>query len=892
VDLDSTGSASPARWASTTVRQMSDPSPNLPLTQPLPAPGGDTAPSPLTLLLLDQRARWQQGVPVPIEAYLQRRPELGADASVQLLLIHHELELRDEHGQAPRLEEYLKRFPQLGEQLRCLFEVFVATRPAAPSPLPAVPGYTVVEEVGKGGMGVVYRAWQGPPLERFVALKMIRADLFTTEAALARFRTEVGAIARMQHPNVVQIYGFGEYQGQPYCVLEWVGGGSLAQRLAGQPVEPAAAAALMAPLAEAMHHVHERGVVHRDLKPGNVLLSFSGADAPPLSERPLNEVLPKVADFGLARRLDGADGQTETGDILGTPPYMAPEQAEGRLEDVGPPTDVYALGAILYELLTGRPPFQGTSKLDTLEQVRLREPVPPRLLQPRTPRDLETICLACLRKDVSTRYGSALALAEDLRRFLAGEPIRMRQTPLWERALKWARRHPARALLGGTGVLAVGAVVLGLLLVDSRQRVRQGALRAQVDRVIDQGQLALIRGEWTEAQRNYDRALATIENEPGLADLAWNYAMRGWAEAELLQDAAAEADFRRAEQALQRVPAANAEWALLTVRGKLHQRQKKLDAARQEFRRATELRPEDWLGFVYLAQVCRDQRRLEEALQALSQARALQVPPALRARLVIEEGNVLYDAHRYEEAVERCAAVEADLPSYAEAYRLHGRALAEMADYPRAACAFDAYFRNGGQGDPDLFRACGFTHLRLADYATALADYTRAYHLLPPDAPADAWADLRRSRGWAYVFAEAWPLAVADFDAALALRANDGDAHSGRGYALVKLEDYQRGVADAEEALRLGSATPEVLRLMAACVFAQAAGKAPEALAAVYRRRAVDNLLAALPSRATAEERWVRWRDEILLDKGLDPIRESNEVQALHGSLRKAAGGR
>jgi tetratricopeptide (TPR) repeat protein/tRNA A-37 threonylcarbamoyl transferase component Bud32 len=742
----------------------------------------------------------------------------------------------------------------------------------------------------------VYRAWQGPPLERFVALKMIRRDAVSTEAALGRFRAEAGAVARMQHPNVVQIYAFGEHQGQPYCALEWVDGGSLADRLRGQPVEPRAAAELTATLAEAVHHVHQKGVIHRDLKPGNVLLSLgsrsgSGAKPTPLPGRPLNEAVPKIADFGLARRLDAADGQTETGDVLGTPPYMAPEQAEGRLHDIGAATDVYALGAILYEMLTGRPPFQAPSKLETLHQVRTREPVAPRLLQPRTPRDLETICLACLRKSQRERYATAHDLAEDLRRFIGGEPIRMRRARPWERAARWARRYPVRSLLGGTGVLAAGALVLALLLVNTRERARQAAVRDEVGGMLDQARQAEVLGDWAEARRAYDRVLPLIDQEPFLAPLAWNYAMRGYAEVWLDQAGPAEADFRRAEQALRRAPTPYGEWALLMGRAQLHLRRNQLDTAREEFRRAAELRPTDWVGFTYVATIAGQQGRWEEALQALRRAQALDVPPAVWARLVMQEANVLCDARHYDEAVERCTAVEAALPAYADAYRAHGLALAGLHDYPRAACAFDAYFRNGGRGDIDLFRACGHTHLRLVDFREAAEDYTRAMDSLPPDAPPKDRADLLLQRGWAYFFAEAWSLAVDDFDEVLRLRP-DGDALSGRAYALIKQGHIADGVADAEEALRLSSATPAVLRFNVACAFAQTAGKADPELAARYRRRAVENLRAALPEGTTRVERWVYWRDEMLLDKGLDPIRETAEFRALHRELETAAGGR
>jgi serine/threonine protein kinase len=299
--------------------------------------------------------------------------------------------------------------------------------PAEPE-LPAVPGYEVLGVLGRGGMGVVYRARQ-VRLGRVVALKMIRDGGLAGPEQIRRFRAEAEAVARLQHPHVVQVYEVGDCAGRPYFSLEYVDGGTLAERLRGLPQPPRAAAQTVATLARAVQAAHERGVVHRDLKPGNILLTADGT--------------PKVSDFGLAKRLEGASAHTQTGAVLGTPSYMAPEQAGGRSRVIGPPADIYALGAILYGMLTGRPPFLGTTPLDTLHQVAADEAVRPSRLQPKVPRDLDTICLKCLEKDPGRRYGSARELAEDLDRFLAGEPVRARPAGRWERLGKWARRWPA-----------------------------------------------------------------------------------------------------------------------------------------------------------------------------------------------------------------------------------------------------------------------------------------------------------------------------------------------------------------------------------------------------------------------------------------------------------------
>jgi WD40 repeat protein len=364
---------------------------------------------------------------------------------------------------------------------------------AAAAGLPRVAGYDLLDVLGRGGMGVVYKARQ-LALNRLVALKMIRASGHAGEQELARFRAEAEAVARLQHPHVVQIYEVGEQDGLPYFSLEYLDGGSLHAKLAGTPQPPPEAAALVETLARAMHAAHERGIVHRDLKPANVLLSADGQS--------------KVGDFGLAKYLDADSGQTRTGQVLGTPSYMAPEQAAGRTRDVGPWTDTYALGAILYEALTGRPPFQGANVRDTLEQVCTQEPVPPARLQPRLPRDLNTICLKCLQKEPKKRYASALALAEDLGRFQRGEPIVARPTGWPERALKWVRRRPALAAMTAALVL-VAAVGFGLVTWKWRDAVEQkGVAEAQT-------QLANARAE-AETKANEEKTKALEEKTKAL----------------------------------------------------------------------------------------------------------------------------------------------------------------------------------------------------------------------------------------------------------------------------------------------------------------------------------------------------------------------------------------
>jgi eukaryotic-like serine/threonine-protein kinase len=304
----------------------------------------------------------------------------------------------------------------------------------------SLPDYEVLELLGSGSMGVVYKARQ-LRLNRLVALKMIRERGLARPDVRARFRTEAEAVARLRHPNIVQIYEIDEYEGLPYFALEYAEGGTLAKKVAGTPVAKRQAAEWVETLARAMDHAHQRHVLHRDLKPSNVLLTAEG-DL-------------KISDFGLAKHLDQDDGGTRSDVIMGTPSYMAPEQARGQSREAGPAADTYALGAILYELLTGRPPFKAETTLETLRQVVNEDPVPPTWLHVRVPRDLETICLKCLRKEPEQRYLSAGALADDLHRFLNGEPIRARPLSTWGRTVKWARRRPAIA-----GMMAVGCVAL------------------------------------------------------------------------------------------------------------------------------------------------------------------------------------------------------------------------------------------------------------------------------------------------------------------------------------------------------------------------------------------------------------------------------------------------
>jgi WD40 repeat protein/tRNA A-37 threonylcarbamoyl transferase component Bud32 len=519
------------------------------------------------LALIDLECRLKSGAPVRAEEYLKRFPELAADRRFVLKLLSYEFDLRRRGEPDLKIDEYLRRFPAYRAELTARLarkpakkgsdsptasatgssspdfqrtRTFAASHTRSPprlrtapvDKLPSVPGYQIEAILGRGGMGVVYKA-RHQQLKRPVALKMILAGGQAADEELARFRTEAEAVAHLQHPNIVQIYEVGEQDGLPYFSLEFCAGGSLKDKLDGTPLPPPEAASLMETLARAMHHAHQQGIIHRDLKPANILLT--GRSDEGRDDGASFGGIPKITDFGLAKKLDTA-GQTQTGAIMGTPSYMAPEQACGDSKAIGPAGDVYALGAVLYELLTGRPPFKAATAMETIRQVMTHEAVPPGRLQSNVPRDLETICLKCLRKEPARRYDSAFELAEDLRRFQRGEAIKARAVGSLERAVKWVRRH--QGVSAGLAA-AVLALVLGTVLAlwqagvagvaeekeaSQRQRAEGLATKEAAARKGKEEQsrrseltsyaarLAAAQGQWQDG--NGPRALELLESCP------------------------------------------------------------------------------------------------------------------------------------------------------------------------------------------------------------------------------------------------------------------------------------------------------------------------------------------------------------------------------------------
>lgn len=451
----------------------------------------------LTALREDQATRWRSGEPVLVESYLCCWPELTADVEETLVLICGEVRLRREAGQMVTLEEYASRFPHLATQLRIQFQLeqILSTsfdeddkpircpcchnsfgfaertgddelvcpscgsnfrllkdwaedgiRCAAERKLGK---YEVLERVGVGSFGVVYRA-RDPELDRIVAVKVPRSGNWAVQEDVERFLREARSVARLTHPSIIPVYEIGQSDQTPYLVTEFVQGETLSDVLSSRRPAPRDAAALVATVADALHYAHEMGVVHRDVKPANIMLDKKGT--------------PRLMDFGLARRETGDVTMTMDGQVLGTPAYMSPEQARGDSRKVDGRSDVYSLGVILYQLLTGELPFRGTTRM-LLHQVLHDEPRRPRSLSHLVPRDLETICLRAMAKEPAGRYGTSREMADDLRRFLGGEPIHARPIGGAERLWRWSRRKPTLAgLIAAVGVLLLSISMGGLIM--------------------------------------------------------------------------------------------------------------------------------------------------------------------------------------------------------------------------------------------------------------------------------------------------------------------------------------------------------------------------------------------------------------------------------------------
>jgi WD40 repeat protein len=494
---------------------------------------GSIGPQELAAVVgVDQRKGWRSGTGIPAEWYFERFPVLFDDPELGLDLIHREFMLRETLGEAPDLEEYAARFPRFAEsievqvafhraldafanqsddlkQRRNREKTAARSTPRKPSEgagsaaanYPVIAGYEIIRELGFGGMAVVYEAYQ-PALKRCVAIKLGRGGLGPDHEHLVRFQIEAQAAASLHHPNIVEIYEIGASAGLPYFSMTLVEGGTLAREISGQLVSTRKAAQLTEILARAIHYAHERGIIHRDLKPANVLLTPEG--------------VPKIADFGLAKNLKDSS-LTQIGTVLGSPCYMSPEQASGHVRDVGPTTDVYSLGAILYEMLVGAPPIKAETPLETLHKLIDDEPVKPSRLRPKIARDLETICLKCLEKSPSRRYASALALAEDLDRFLNFESVMARPVTAPERIWRWCRRKTALAIAMGLAMVAA-ATTIGLSIFLAAYHYKAAA---RIGAALKEVQSHRSHIDQMAAQLAYDHGQAICEQGDIAQGMVW-----------------------------------------------------------------------------------------------------------------------------------------------------------------------------------------------------------------------------------------------------------------------------------------------------------------------------------------------------------------------------------
>jgi tetratricopeptide (TPR) repeat protein len=700
-----------------------------------------------------------------------------------------------EAGSRPDRLAWLARYPELAEGLAAFFAdqdgVAVwtgplreaawpaSTTPQAPpggSPGAAVlsPGpfadYELLGEIARGGMGIVYKARQ-KSLNRVVALKMILGGHLASPDDVQRFRREAEAAALLDHPHIVPIYDVGEHQGQHYFAMKLVEGGSLAQHLGRFRDDHRGAARLIALVARAVDHAHQRGVLHRDLKPANILLDPRGE--------------PHVTDFGLAKRVQGDAGLTGSGAIVGTPSYMAPEQAAGK-RGLTTAADVYSLGAILYELLTGRPPFRADTPVETVLQVLEQDPARPRAANPRVGRDLETVCLKCLRKEPGGRYAGALALAEDLERFLQGEPVQARARTAWERGWRWVRRRPLAAALVLVVVGAVSALLAGYVQYE-RQRAqlsaqklreelqtlaRQTRARTEAEGHILRGQEALGRRDWANAQSEAAAALTVIFPEAGLDDLrAPAEGVQARAQAGLREEKAQQSAAQLSQEFLEHYREALFRGTLITgpdLPANLHQ----AGAAAQEALARAGVAvegaggPTSGEGFtdrcyellLVLAEATARAGSPDQALKILDRAARLGCPAHPTRTFHLRRGRYLEQLGRADEAREERA--RAGPPTHALDYFLLGEDEQRQGHLPQAR----AYFERALDEEPGHFWARYFQavcNLRLEHFEEAKVGLTACLDRQPDF----VWA--RVLRGFAHGRLNEFGLAEQDFAAAL-----------------------------------------------------------------------------------------------------------------------------
>ncbi|MFN0056561.1 MAG: protein kinase domain-containing protein [Planctomycetales bacterium] len=686
----------------------------------------------------------------------------------------------------------------------------------------SIDGYEVLGELGRGGMGVVYRARQSG-LNRIVAIKMVIAGGHAGSEQLARFRAEAEAVAKLQHPNIVQVYDIGEQDGLPFFSLEYVDGMPLDKDLAGKPQPDATSARIIQTLAKAMQFAHEHGIVHRDLKPANVLLTKDG--------------IPKISDFGLAKQLESDSSKTRTGTIMGTPSYMAPEQGRGE-KQVGSLADVYALGSMLYEMICGRPPFLSATPLETLMRLLKEEPVPPSRLQPRVSRDLETICLKCLQKDPHRRYESAAALAEDLRRFQSGEPIQARPVGRPERAWQWCKRNPRIAAMSGAIALLIGIVGVTLSVMGMRMARDRAAIaetRQQAQQRLEQATQAAAGGGFSRAQDLLQWSDPLLTTTPALADVREELNQLG------LQ-VAAHAEFRQRLDAARYLGLFGSAAGLPKAQEACHELIELYDRIEQKkgdqrygwpplYDRQRELLQEDiFEAFLISAQVERTANLSGDKSSDLPEAtrkaiawldRAEQLLPPTKALFVRRGGyhEILGNAELAKADLERAGEIDpksavdrfwhafADY-SRAEGFRQKGDLKSAVASYREAIAGFARVVETR----PENFWAY-FTwatcHTILGNRFDALVGFTTCISLRP-DAP---WP--YGNRGTVHMQLGETELALEDFNKAIELGPQDAANYLRRGGAYFALKEFGKAHDDYATVIRLQPKELEAYRSQA-----------------------------------------------------------------------------
>ncbi len=713
-----------------------------------------------------------------------------------------------------------------------------AAFPALPSPPRTFGDYTILAAVGQGGMGVVWKARQRRP-DRLVALKMFRAGDLASPTDVQRFRNEAEVIAQLDHPHILPVYEVGEHDGVHYFSMKLVEGGSLADHLDRFRADPRAAARLLATIARAVHYAHQRGVLHRDLKPSNILLDAQGE--------------PHVSDFGLAKRVEADSSLTQSGALVGTPSYMAPEQTSGRKGTVTTATDVYGLGAVLYALLTGSPPFQGETVLETLERVREREPEAPRRINVKVDRDLETICLKCLLKEPQRRYESAQALAEDLERWLTGEPIRARRLSYWRRIGKWIRRRPALAAALVSLVLGLAALAGSIGWVVGDSAARRGEAERRANTVLTEAAGLLEEEKYQEALSKIERAEGFLAEVPTDSDL-----------------------FRMADQLRRDVRMAQRLEEARLMEARVQMGWFDEDAADKEYAAAFQEYGLDIEG-------------LDPQLSAV-QIRARPIA----AKLVATLDDWAYIRRKDTEAAARLIQVVRAIDP--DEWRNRLREALRKKD--RQTLEGMAASARVGELKPAMLARLGEALSRAGAFDTAVVLLERARQRYP----ADFWINHNLGQALHDSPKPRLEEAIRYYTAAVALRPESLGAHLNRGFALLDKKDLAAAIAEFQEIISIDDGYAEAHTNLGAAYWAQ--GRLDEAEGELRKAirlnkhlpQAHANLGVVLSAKGLEDEAIAEWRETIQLNKNIpeahsflgDALRTKGLIDAAIEETREA----